>query len=457
MIISGINLVKKSESYLRAKSSKWTKSSENVIRLVLNGSYIVTLTLVLLLIISLTQAHNTYVISRIFIGVAALFYLLLASYLLRKRRLKITAWMLIAIYWSVAGFILHTWGVNAPIGILLLGFVIVLASILLGAKYISLVALATILLLISLQLSATFGISHPDRSTLDNVSTFGDIASYATIFSVFALIAWVSRRQMEQSLQRALIAESELQKEKDSLAVKLAERTHSLYEAQAKEMGQLYRFAELGQLTTIILHELANYLSILTLDIEDLKDRHQNSIAIDRAKESITYIDTIIDQVRNQIKDSDNIQKFDPSSIIINTLEQLKRKHPATTIILSDKRSSRQIRQKIFGDPLRLSQAITILVTNAAQAPTQHKKTSIFVEISSSSKAIQIKVKDFGVGISEQSRQQLFQPHKSTKGGGLGIGLYITKQIVETHFKGKISIDPSTKFTQFNLEIPKLH
>ena len=456
MIIGGINLVRKSESYLRAKSSKWTKSSENIIRLVLSGSYIVTLALVLLLIISLTQAHNSYVIGRIFVGIAALFYLGLASYLLRKRLMKVTAWMLIALYWSIAGFILHAWGVNAPVGILLLGFVIVLASILLVARYISLVAVATILLLVSLQLSATLGMSHPDRSTLDNASTFGDIASYAIIFGVFALIAWVSRRQMEQSLQRALIAESELQKEKDSLAAKLEERTHSLYEAQAKEMGQLYRFAELGQLTTIILHELANYLSILTLDIEDIKDRHQNSIAIDRAKESITYIDTIIDQVRNQIKESDNIQKFSPLSIITNTLEQLKRKHPATTILLSDTRNAQQRRQKVIGDPLRLSQAITILVTNAAQAPTRHKKTSIYVEISSSSKSIHVTVKDFGVGISEQSRQQLFQPHKSTKGGGLGIGLYITRQIIETHFKGKISIDPSTEFTQFNLEIPRL-
>ena len=456
MTLGGMGLVKRSEKYLRAKSSKWTKSPESITRLVLNGSFIVAITLTLLLFVSLVYIHNSYVIHRVFVGLVALLYLGFAAHLIKRRYRKVAAWMLIALYCSVAGFILHAWGINAPIGILLLGFVIILTSILLGPKYISRVAVSVILLLIFLQFSSAFGLSHPDSSGLDNSSTFGDVASYATIFGVLALIAWVSGRQMEQSLQRALNAETELQKEKDSLATRLEEQTRSLHEAQTKEMGQLYRFAELGQLTTIILHELANYLSILTLDIEDLKDRHQNSIAIDRAKESIFYIDTIIDQVRNQINESDNIHRFEPAIAITNTLEQLKKKHPATIILLSDVRSSRQKRRKIIGDPLRLSQAITILVTNAAQAPTQHEKTSIFVEISSSSNAIKVKVKDYGNGISPESRTQLFQPHKSAKGGGLGIGLYITKQIIETHFKGKISIDPSTDFTQFNLEIPIL-
>lgn len=457
MILEGVNFIQKSERYLHAKSLKWTKSPDTITKLILNGSFIVTIVLVFLLLISLTQVHNSYVINRLFAGFAAIIYLAFAAYLLKIRRRRIVAWMLIALYLCIAGFILHAWGVNAPVGILLLGFVIVLASILLGAKYISYVTIAVILLLISLQALSSLGISHPDTSTLDNHPTFGDVASYATIFGVFALIAWVSGKQMEQSLRRALTAELALEKEKDSLATKLEEQTLSLHEAQAKEMGQLYRFAELGQLTTIILHELANYLSILTLDIEDLKERHQNSIAIDRAKESISYIDTIIDQVRNQIKESDNIQKFEPSMIIMSTLEQLKKKHPMANILLSDTRNLRQKRSKIVGDPLRLSQAITILVTNAAQAQTVHMKTAILIEISSSSNLIQVKVKDFGIGIPELSREQLFQPHKSAKGGGMGIGLYITKQIIETHFKGKISIDPSTDFTQFNLQIPILH
>ena len=108
----------------------------------------------------------------------------------------------------------------------------------------------------------------------------------------------------------------------------------------------------------------------------------------------------------------------------------------------------------VFGDPLRLSQAITILITNAAQASI-NKKGAILVSVNYSESNILICVKDFGTGITSDVRRTLFQPRKSKKGTGLGIGLFVTKQIIETHFKGKIWIDPAMDYTQFNIQIPQ--
>lgn len=247
---------------------------------------------------------------------------------------------------------------------------------------------------------------------------------------------------------------SALQKERDALARNLTDKTRSLRQAQLKEMQQLYTFAELGQLTTIILHELANYLSILTLDIDDIRERHQNSIAIERAQESISYIDTIIDQVRSQIRESDNIQKFNPATIIPDSFEQLKHKRLNSDIKIIFKKDASHKDQIVTGDPLRLSQAIIILLTNAVQATSSSKKPSILVEIRTIDSNTLISVRDFGVGIPLDERPRLFEPRKSKKGHGLGIGLYITKQIIETHFKGKIYLDPSLAYTQFNIELP---
>jgi signal transduction histidine kinase len=109
----------------------------------------------------------------------------------------------------------------------------------------------------------------------------------------------------------------------------------------------------------------------------------------------------------------------------------------------------------VLGDPLRLSQAITILATNAVEASFSNE-SEVSIEISSVGRSVLISVKNFGRGIPSSKREQLFKPQKSTKETGLGIGLYVTKQIIETHFKGKLWLSPATEYTQFNIEIPKI-
>lgn len=449
-----LRILKRSEDYLITKSQTWTATSANIIQVVLYGSFVVAGVVVGLLLVGIASFRSDYLYMQLYAGFLALLYLCVVGYIIHKGYIRVGAWMLILVYLCFAGCILHAWGVNAPIGILLLGFVIVLTSILIGARYIGFMSVVSVILLVCLQASAELGLSHPDRSMLDNNSTINDIANYSVVFSIFALISWLSGKQTEDSLHRALTAESQLKEEKDSLAAKLKERTKSLEEAQSKEMKHLYRFAELGQLTTVILHELANHLSVLTLDIDNLKERHRNSVAINQAKESITYIDTIIEQVRDQIKQSNTIEKFKPSRIIKATIIQLEKKLPNASIVFRDCRSTQDRKHKILGDPLRLSQVVTILITNAAQANTSQPKAIIYVELRSSEDSITVSIQDFGTGISTATRQKLFQPHSSIKSNGLGIGLYLTKQIIETHFKGRVHLDPSLTFTQFHLNIP---
>lgn len=428
--------------------------TEQMTRIILFGSFIVNILLVLLLCFSCIIPEHQDIASRVSIGLGVLAYLIIVGQFVRRKKILIGIWMLIGLYSTMSLLILHTWGINAPIGVLVLSFVIFLTSVMLGTKHILAVTIGIIVALILLQYFSMTGLNQPDRSMLDNNSTYGDVAGYSILFCIFALIAWLSGRKMEDTLARALRAESALKKEMDMLATRVDEQTKKLRDAQQKELKQLYKFAELGQLTTIILHELANYLSILTLDIDDITERHQNSIAIKHAKESIFYIDTIIDQVRNQIKDSDNAHQFDALKTTKESIEQLRKKlnDSKLKLFIEDNITGQHI---VYGDPLRLFQAITILVTNAAQADIA-KQNEISIEISSVKSHVLITVKDFGKGITEDARKTLFEPQKSTKTVGLGIGLYVTKQIVETHFKGKIWLTSSTEYTQFNIEIPKV-
>ncbi|RWZ78882.1 MAG: HAMP domain-containing histidine kinase [Candidatus Microsaccharimonas sossegonensis] len=430
------------------------RSTEQMTRIILFGSFAVNLLILLLLLFSWIALDHQYLVKRILVSLGVLVFLTIIAFFVYKQRPQLGAWLLVILYACVGMLILHAWGINAPIGILVLGFVIFLASATLGPKHIFFVTFGIIALLSILQYFNIVGMSQPYNTILDKDSTYGDVLGYSIIFIIFAVISWLSGTRMEMALQRAVNAEEALQKERDVLAKRVEAQTKRIIESQQKELKQLYKFAELGQLTTIILHELANYLSVLTLDIEDLKERHENSVAIKHAKESIFYIDTIIDQVRNQIKDSDDTKRFDALITTKDAIVQLRKRLPETHIKLFIE-DTKQQKYYIYGDPLRLCQAITILVTNAAQA-NKHPHSEIFVDVSSNTSSIRISVKDFGAGIGEDARRSIFQPQKSKKGSGLGIGLYVTKQIIDTHFKGRIWLSPATEYTEFNIELPKV-
>ena len=218
----------------------------NLIKIVFAGSLGVVVLLSVLLCISYLLG-NTYVLPRLLACIPALLYLSIIAYCITKEYYAAAAWLLIGLYASLATIILWFWSINAQIGILTLGFVIILAGTILGARYIIPVTIGVILLLSYLQFANDVGLIEPDIHSLAKHSTAADVVSYGVIFAIFALISWLSRRQMEQALRRALAAEAALEHEKNMLAVRLEEQTRKLREAQLEEMQQLYRFAELGQ------------------------------------------------------------------------------------------------------------------------------------------------------------------------------------------------------------------
>lgn len=91
---------------------------------------------------------------------------------------------------------------------------------------------------------------------------------------------------------------------------------------------------------------------------------------------------------------------------------------------------------QINGDRQRLEQVFTNLLTNAIKYSPTADKVYVFVE--KKGNTVQVKVQDFGVGIAKKEQQKLFQrfyrvESTAKKFSGLGIGLYISCEIVERH------------------------
>src|SRR5262249_15078256 len=157
-----------------------------------------------------------------------------------------------------------------------------------------------------------------------------------------------------------------LLKQKQLLAVKLRERTRTLRAAQLKEVQQLYSFAELGQLSTALLHDLANHLTDLTLDIDTLGERrNSHTAAIERAKQSIGYLDDMVDKVRTQLQHRGKLASFDCVQSVQTVVANLRPKFAQSGVQVDVTYTGSEKALQYEGDAVRFGQIMTVLITNA--------------------------------------------------------------------------------------------
>ena len=123
-------------------------------------------------------------------------------------------------------------------------------------------------------------------------------------------------------------------------------------------------------------------------------------------------------------------------------------------IDLSVRKPPRPVRVK--GDAESLRQLLINLVLNAVEAAGRHPSSGarITVELEQlEARTAVLQVKDSGPGPSSETRDRLFEPFVTEKSDGTGLGLYVARQVAETH-QGSIRWERLADMTCFTLEIP---
>jgi len=106
-------------------------------------------------------------------------------------------------------------------------------------------------------------------------------------------------------------------------------------------------------------------------------------------------------------------------------------------------------------DRTQLIRVITNLVKNATQALQDVKAPKILVEVEEEEEWVKVAVQDNGAGISEENKDKVFEPKFTTKSSGMGLGLAMVKNIVET-YGGSINFTSTkNKGTIFTVRFPK--
>ena len=108
----------------------------------------------------------------------------------------------------------------------------------------------------------------------------------------------------------------------------------------------------------------------------------------------------------------------------------------------------------VMVDPLQIKQVLINLLSNAIDAAADTQAGAVRVRCHHDGRTIEIIVDDNGRGVASEIAEHLFEPFQTTKARGMGLGLPLSRQIVEAH-GGKILWEPTVpKGTRFYVVLP---
>ena len=374
---------------------------------------------------------------------------------------KIAASLMIGVFAIPMFYSFLTWGADLPAALLLAVLVITLSGILLGGRMAfvstSLIAISSIVIT-DLQSKNILIVKNYWRAEKNEIT---DMIVYAILLIIIATIAWLFIREIKHSLNRARISEALLKEDRDSLEIKVELRTQELLALEAEKMKQLYRLAEFGRLSSGIFHDLINPLTAVSLNLEQIKTETDNKILsaksyLSQALLATNKMEGLISSIKKQIARESDIHLFSVSQEIEQTIQILAYKARRAQVKINFI-SKKEI--ALEGDAIKFSQVITNLLANAIEACEEADLKEINIELTDSETEIKIIIVDSGVGIAPENLTKIFAQFFSTKkinGRGLGIGLAMTKDIIEKDFLGNINvISQLNEGTTFTINIPK--
>jgi PAS domain S-box-containing protein len=234
-----------------------------------------------------------------------------------------------------------------------------------------------------------------------------------------------------------------------------------LHQAQA-ELAQATRVRSLGELATGIAHEVSQPLAAMitnaragirkldhTCDVGEMRTLLQDIVADgQRASGVITRIRGLVKHTPMRLTRLDVNEVVDD---VVGLSGPMLRQHQIKLDV--DRWPGLP---PVTGDRIQLQQVLLNLVINATDAMrTVHDRPRV-LEIRTEQRegAIRIRVRDSGPGLTEGSVGRIFTPFFSTKPDGMGVGLSISRSIVEAH-GGRLDLsNNSSAGATFELELP---
>lgn len=230
-------------------------------------------------------------------------------------------------------------------------------------------------------------------------------------------------------------------------------------ESSAEKLSASEREGAWKEMARQVAHEIKNPLTPMKLNIQHLQrawnDDHPK---LQETFKKVTRI--LIEQIESLSRlasefssfaqmPTENFEEVNVHQVLLDTLTLFESSETARFIYDKQVKS-----HMIHGDKEQLGRVFNNTIKNAIQAIPDDRSGIITVNVESDNRTLKISIKDNGVGIDDETAKNVFVPRFSTKNSGMGLGMPITKKIIDNHggkiqFKSKLN-----RGTTFFIELP---
>ncbi|MCD4667509.1 MAG: HAMP domain-containing histidine kinase, partial [Sulfurimonas sp.] len=231
---------------------------------------------------------------------------------------------------------------------------------------------------------------------------------------------------------------------------------------QLQALQQQNKMASMGEMIGAIAHQWRQPLSAISgaiqnleYDYEDgyLKDKKYINDFVDKQKKTINFMSKTIDDFRSFFRVDKTKRNFKVKETTQNVID-----------MQSAQLKNHNITLNISGDELEFNglqseyqQAILNIINNAKDALIENNIENPTIDIAISNRKVTIK--DNGGGIHQDVIDRVFEPYFSTKeqGKGVGMGLYISKMIIDDNMGAKLSVENDKNGAVFTIDLNEYH
>ncbi|MDA7817307.1 HAMP domain-containing histidine kinase [Sulfurimonas sp.] len=300
-------------------------------------------------------------------------------------------------------------------------------------------------------------------------------ASYITggiragnIFSIISIVTVLSASYfIELHLSQTAIISSVLGLIIASLFIRSYTKKIIDFEQELTENKELMitqsRFAAMGEMMSMIAHQWRQPLSTITLTISqekikymlESKESDEYIKVLDKISDTMIYLSDTVEDFQTYFKPEKTSKKVTTTQII-NRVKQLLETRFFLEKINININSFKN--QEIYTYESELIQVLINIINNAVDVLVERdiSNKNIWIKIDYDEKNVSIQIEDNGGGIDDSIIHKIFEPYFSQKSkSGTGLGLYMSKMIIEKHIEGNISVANSSRGACFSISIPK--
>ena len=191
------------------------------------------------------------------------------------------------------------------------------------------------------------------------------------------------------------------------------------------------------------------WVELLKLKVHESQDDYE---LVQELQKDITRLEVITERF-SKIGSKPELHEVELISLVRQSADYMRKRMPAK-VALRVEESTTDLRVKV--SPPLFAWVLENLLKNALDA-IQNDSGEIRIHVSEGAGEVFVDVEDSGKGIPKGKFRQVFKPGYTTKKRGWGLGLSLTKRIIENYHKGRIFVRSSVlnKGTTFRISLPK--